>query len=38
MTFTVTSVVKSGGTYASSDNHDVDGGSNGTWISVAKPI
>ncbi len=37
VTFTVTSVVWSSGTYVPSDNHDPDADSNGTWISIAKP-
>jgi CARDB len=37
VTFTVTSLTKSGLTYAASSNHDPDGDSNGTSITVAKP-
>ncbi len=37
VTFTVTSVVWSGGSYVPLENHDPDGDSNGTAISVAKP-
>ncbi len=37
VTFTVTSLTKSGLTYAASANHDPDGDSNGTSITVAKP-
>ena len=37
VSFTVNSVTKSLFTYASSSNHDVDGGSNGTTIKVNKP-
>jgi len=36
-TFTVTNVSKSGYTYASSANHDVDLGTNGTTITINKP-
>ena len=35
--FTVTSVTKTGSTYQSSQNHDVDGGTNGTTITVVQP-
>ena len=37
VTFVVTSVTWSGGTYVPSANHDPDGDSNGTTISIAKP-
>lgn len=37
VSFTVNSVTKSLFTYASSSNHDVDGGSNGTTIKVNRP-
>ena len=37
VTFSVNSLTKSLFTYASSSNHDVDGGSNGTSIKVNKP-
>jgi CARDB len=37
VSFTVNSVTKSFFTYASSSNHDVDGGSNGTTIKVNRP-
>ncbi len=37
VTFTVTSVTMSDQTYASSSNHDVDGSSNGTTITVKRP-
>jgi hypothetical protein len=37
VTFTVTNLTKSGYTYQSSDNHDVDGGSTGTTITVNRP-
>ena len=37
MSFTVNSLTKSLYTYASSSNHDVDGGSNGTTIKVNRP-
>lgn len=37
VTFTVTSVTASGQTYQQSVNHDVDGSSNGTKITVKKP-
>jgi len=37
VTFTVTSVAWSGGTYVPSANHDPDGESDGTTISIAKP-
>jgi len=37
VTFTVTGVTKTGYTYNSGSNHDVDGGSNGTTITVKKP-
>jgi tartrate-resistant acid phosphatase type 5 len=36
VTFTVTDVTKSGYVYQSSSNHDVDGGSNGTTITVTQ--
>jgi hypothetical protein len=36
VTFTVTGASKSGYTYNSAANHDVDGGSNGTTIVVTK--
>jgi hypothetical protein len=35
--FTVTSVTKTGSTYQSTANHDVDGSSNGTVITVQRP-
>jgi len=35
--FTVTNVTKSGVTYSSAANHDVDGGTNGTTIVVNRP-
>lgn len=37
VTFTVNSLAKTGYTYASGSNHDVDGGSNGTSIKVNRP-
>lgn len=37
LTFTVTNAVKSGYTYDASANHDPDGDSNGTTITVSKP-
>ena len=37
VTFTVTSVSASGQTYQPSANHDVDGSSNGTQVTVKKP-
>ena len=37
VTFTVTSVTKNGSTYQPSQNHDVDGSSNGTTVRVFKP-
>ena len=37
VTFIVTSVTWSGGTYVPSANHDPDGDSNGTTIAIAKP-
>lgn len=37
VTFTVTSVAWSGGTYVSSANHDTEGDSNGTTILIIKP-
>jgi hypothetical protein len=37
VSFTVNSLTKSLYTYASSSNHDVDGGSNGTSIKVNRP-
>lgn len=37
VTFTVTNVTRSGATYASGTNHDPDGDSNGTTITVLKP-
>ena len=37
VTFTVTSVSASGQTYQSSANHDVDGSSNGTQVTVKRP-
>ena len=37
VTFTVTSVTASGQTYQQSVNHDVDGSSNGTKVTVKKP-
>ena len=36
-TFTVTNVAKSGATYVSSSNHDSDGDSNGTSVTILKP-
>jgi len=36
VSFTVTGVAKSGWTYAPASNHDDDGGSNGTWITVSR--
>ena len=35
--FTVTGVARSGASYVSTSNHDPDGDSNGTWITVRKP-
>ncbi len=35
--FTVTNITKSGTTYSSAANHDVDGGTNGTTIVVNRP-
>ena len=35
--FTITNVTKSGATYSSAANHDVDGGTNGTFIVVNRP-
>ena len=37
VTFTVTNVTKSGWTYQSGSNHDPDGDSNGTAITITKP-
>jgi len=37
VTFTVVSLAASGKTYEAEDNHDADGDSNGTWITVARP-
>ena len=37
VTFTVTGITASGATYTSGSNHDVDGGTNGTVIVIAKP-
>ena len=37
VTFSVNSLTKAGYTYASGNNHDVDGGSDGTTIKVNKP-
>jgi hypothetical protein len=37
VTFTVTNVTKSGATYVSSSNHDSEGDSNGTSITILKP-
>jgi hypothetical protein len=37
VTFTVSNVTKSGYSYNPAANHDVDGGTNGTSITVAKP-
>ena len=37
VSFTVTNVTMSGKTYVASDNHDVDGSSNGTVIVVQRP-
>ena len=37
VTFTITSVTASGQTYQSSANHDVDGSSNGTQVTVKRP-
>jgi hypothetical protein len=37
ITFTVTNLTRSGYTYQSSANHDPDGDSNGTTITVTKP-
>ena len=37
VTFTVTSVTMSGRTYRPAQNHDVDGSSNGTVVTVARP-
>jgi thermitase len=36
-TFTVTGITASGATYASGQNHDVDGSSTGTTVVIAKP-
>ena len=38
VTFTVTLVTKTGSTYVAAANHDPDGDSNGTTITVAKPL
>jgi hypothetical protein len=37
VTFTVTSITMAGRTYLSSANHDVDGSSNGTVVTVRRP-
>ncbi len=37
VTFTVTNVTRTGGTYTPASNHDPDGDSNGTTISVLRP-
>ncbi len=37
LTFTVTGLSKSGYTYRSGDNHDLDGDTNGTSVTVVKP-
>ena len=37
VTFSVSNVTRSSFTYVSANNHDPDGGSNGTWIVVARP-
>ena len=37
ITFTVANVTGSGLTYAGAANHDIDGGTNGTTITVARP-
>ena len=37
VTFKVTSVTMSGQTYVASENHDVDGSSNGTSVQVKRP-
>jgi hypothetical protein len=37
VTFTVTSITMAGRTYLASDNHDVDGSSNGTVVTVRRP-
>ena len=37
VTFTVTGITASGATYASGNNHDVDAGTNGTFVVIAKP-
>ena len=36
-TFTVTGITASGATYASTQNHDVDGSSTGTIVVITKP-
>ena len=36
-TFTVTGITASGAAYASGNNHDVDAGTNGTLVVIAKP-
>ena len=36
-TFTVTGITVNGATYASGQNHDVDGSSDGTTVVIAKP-
>ena len=36
-TFTVTGITASGATYTSGNNHDVDGGTNGTSVVITKP-
>ena len=37
VTFTVTGITASGRTYASVNNHDVDGGTNGTSVVIPRP-
>jgi hypothetical protein len=37
-TFTITNLTKAGSTYEPASNHDVDGGSNGTTITVLRPL
>jgi hypothetical protein len=36
-TFTVTGITATGATYASGSNHDIDAGTNGTFVVIAKP-
>jgi hypothetical protein len=37
VTFTITGMAKSGFTYAGASNHDPDGDSNGSTITVTRP-